>query len=273
MTLQTRGQCARHPDRTTEAICPRCGNFTCVECNPDGRTMCPSCVERGHAANTAQRAPTPWERRDELGFVQSLVETWKRSVIEPQRFFPSVQPDGPLVDAVLYAWLIQSVAAVTQFPFLWFNLMNIGQNLPMLGDKPELKPFLELLEQVRGMPLLVALALTVVTLMFAPVGLFIGAGLVHLGGLLFGASKHGFNATVRAVAYSLGPNVAAAVPCVGGLAAMYTLVLEVWAVKELQESSWGRAAASVLWILAVLCCCIGAGTMLLGLALANKFGN
>src|SRR5262249_38978475 len=48
-----------------------------------------------------QRELTPWERRKELGLVKGVIETWKRSVLSPQAFFPTVRPDLPW-SAALY---------------------------------------------------------------------------------------------------------------------------------------------------------------------------
>ena len=117
------GQCAIHPERTASSVCPRCGNFTCGECNPDGRTQCPTCRQLGEAA--IAYSPTPWERRGELGVVQGLFETWKKSLFEPATFWPSVDPHASQWDALLYGWIISGVSSLLTIPVMFLNFAQM----------------------------------------------------------------------------------------------------------------------------------------------------
>ncbi|HSP18892.1 MAG TPA: hypothetical protein VLQ79_05230, partial [Myxococcaceae bacterium] len=114
-----------------EARCPRCSSVFTTD--RSGIQFCPSCGQQVDVPEPAQARPppsdswgqppggtggggfgqgrftggsppgdgappggrvlTPWERRKELGVVQGFIETWKRSVLSPQAFFPTVRPD------------------------------------------------------------------------------------------------------------------------------------------------------------------------------------
>lgn len=263
------GQCARHPERVAETVCPRCGNFTCPECNPDGKSLCPACMALG--GESVETQPTPWERRGELGLVQGFFQTWKRSLFEPNTFWRSVSPDGPQLDAVLYAWLITSVTALLNIPMQWLSNETLKasiERLAGLGD--QFRGLTKVLDLMGGAPLAVALGIAAFTIVIFPVGLIISAGLAYLGGMLFGASDKGFGATLRAIAYAHGPNIFTFIPVVGALAGIWTLVSEIWAIKDIQKTTGLRAAASVLWVVVLLCCCTAVGLGIFAAAMAAK---
>lgn len=259
------GQCARHPDRVAETVCPRCGNFTCGECNPDGRSLCPSCLALGEV-QSAGYTPTPWERRAELGFFQGLFQTFKKTLLEPATFWPSVPPDGPMGDALVYSWLLAAATAILTIPMTWLNFAQMQTSMKDLSSAmSQMKEIAELFERFGEAPLLFAIGVAVFTILFFPVGLVIGAGLTTLGGMLFGANDRGFNATFRAVAYAQAPNVFSLVPVAGPLVAtVWTVVSEVWAIKDMQKTSVMRAIGAVLWFAVFTCCCLG----VLGIAAA-----
>src|SRR5215831_388256 len=58
------------------------------------------------------RHDTPWERRKELGFVNALLETWKQTMISPDKFWSSVRPDGRWEDAFFYSWVIGAITLI-----------------------------------------------------------------------------------------------------------------------------------------------------------------
>ncbi len=267
---QQQGQCARHPERVAQTVCPRCGNFTCSECNPDGRSLCPSCVALG-GPELSLGEPTPWERRGELGLVQGFFQTWKASLLEPQRFFLTVRADGPALDALIYAWLITIATALLQIPFTWLNSGQFIESMQKLGEANEgFKSVAEFFSNLAGSGILFAIGTAVFAIVLFPVGLVISAGLTFLGGLMFGASDKGFNATVRAICYSYGASLFSFIPFIGGLAGIWTVVLEVWAIKDVQRTSWPRAIGAVLWWLVLFCCCAGVvGAIAVG-ALVSK---
>lgn len=251
------GQCARHPERVAETVCPRCGNFTCTECNPDGRSLCPSCITLGVAEPTF--TPPPWERRSELGFVQGLWLTFKQSLFEPQKFWPSVPPEGPLLDALTYSWLLAIVTSLLTIPMTWLNFAQMRESMAEMTKAMEsMRELARAFETVSEQPLIFAIGLAGLTIISYPLGLVFTAGLTYLGGLLFGASDKGFNATFRAIAYAQGPNIFNVVPVMGGMVAgLWTLILQVMALQAMQRTTVLRAIGALFWWLVLLCCCTG----------------
>src|SRR5215831_19200105 len=213
------------------------------------------------------RHDTPWERRKELGFVNALLETWKQTMISPDKFWSSVRPDGRWEDALFYSWVIGAITLILtlliKIPLQSMIAAQVRASMDRLaslqGLPPEARSYLETF-----MSLSTGLKVwwTGLQLLFWPIGLFITAGLVHVFCILFGSAANGFWATFRAIAYAQAPfvfSIFAPVPCVGAVllfaAVIYYFVLAIIGVSRLQDSSAGKAAAAVLATPVLLCCC------------------
>jgi hypothetical protein len=261
--------CALHPGRNASTTCPRCGNFTCTECNPDGVSQCPTC-----RALPSARAQVPWERRAELGVASAFWAQLKESTLEPTRFWKTVQPEGSAMDAFIYGWLVTVIAAVGSAPYQAFNFWSQkGQfkNFPPgTFDSPAMKPFLDVIDWLSSHALLAAVLLTVVTVVMFPINFVMHAGLVHLGTMITGLRRYSFATTVRALGYASGPNVLLVIPVVGGLASIYTLVLQVWGLRDLHEGTTGKAIVSVIWYVLLAMCCGFLAAIGLGMAAASR---
>ena len=220
------------------------------------------------------RQETPWERRKELGFFNGLLETWKQSILSPDKFWSSVKPDGRWEDAFFYGWLIATITVVgnliVSLPFRAMIAAQMRQVMEMMGSRGNLPPqALYYLEMIMGAGAGFQVSYTILRIFVWPIGIFIFAALVHLFCILFGCATNGFWATFRALAYAQGAMILAmlsAIPCVGGAlslaAVIYTIVLQIWGVMRLQETSGGKAAAAVL-ATPVLCCCCCCGVIAL----------
>jgi hypothetical protein len=90
--------------------------------------------------------------------------------------------------------------------------------------------------------------------------------MVHLFLMLTGASRHGFEATFRALAYTSGAtSVLQFVPLCGGyLYPVAHLVYGVIALKEVHRTDLWRVVVSMLLML--LLCCGAVGGIALGIA-------
>jgi hypothetical protein len=118
---------------------------------------------------------------------------------------------------------------------------------------------------------------TALRIILWPIGMFIGAALVHLFCIVFGCAANGFWATFRALAYAQAPViffVLAPLPYFGWwiispVAFVFIIVLDIWAVMRLQETTAGKAAAAVLATPVLACCCCCGGIGLLGGALKS----
>ncbi len=92
-------------------------------------------------------------------------------------------------------------------------------------------------------------------IIFGVIGLFIGGIILHIFVYIAGGRK-GLTTTVRAVIYSITPNLIFGwIPVIGFLAMFWTLALDILAIKELHEISTTRAFVAVFLpaiVLAVL---------------------
>ncbi|MBL8935881.1 MAG: YIP1 family protein [Archangium sp.] len=270
----TAAQCALHPDRAATSVCPRCGAFTCAECNPDGRSQCPTCQQvTGTSSSTP--TPTPWERRAELGLVQAVWQTWKQTMLEPKKFWAELDPNGSPMDAFLYGWLITSAGGLLQIPFL---ILNLAQSAAQFRDlaktmKDVPAPMQAMFDFFQTSPLVLAVALGISTIVLFPLSMIVSTAMVHLGVRMVGGTQYPFSTTLRAISYSIAPNVLQGIPVVGGFVGIYTLVLEVWAVRDAHKLTTARAAVAVLWPLVLFCCCGVGAAIFFGAALASQLGK
>jgi hypothetical protein len=196
------------------------------------------------------RELTPWERRREIGVVQGFLETWKRSVLSPQTFFPTIRPNVPWSEALFYAWIIHAITVAVGLPFVGLGMFR--PSLPEgFGSDAQMDTAMRAFSGGMGVGSLL------VSLLVYPLFVLAGAGILHLVSMLFGAARNGYGATVRALCYAAGPNLLGIVPCFGILASLYSLVLAIFGISSLQETSMGKAAGIVLLPFLVLVCCCG----------------
>lgn len=225
----------------------------------------------------AEPTDTPWERRTELGFFRAVWRTWRDSLLSPDLFWRRLHPTGRTQDALFYAWLMGVLAAVltviVQAPLQLVQLRtregSAGPDLlALFPDLPDwLARVLTGMSTPGGSILLGLLAVGFTALLY-PLQLVIASALLHLFALLFGASKHGYWATFRVVAYSSGAAILSVVPCFGMLAGIYMLVLQGWGLYRVQETTAGRATLSVLALplLACVLACAGLGLAIMAVA-------
>lgn len=195
-------------------------------------------------------------------------------MVSPQEAFSRMRGVGDYGSPLLFAMLAVTLGAVLQglWSFVFPSLRPFaGEGLPQFGV------FSQWLQGFWW----------VFTVVLAPfgalLGVFLGAGLLHLSWLLVSGfrSAHGFEATLRVVSYAavaqmLGP----VVPVVGPFfAALWTIALQVVGMMAAQKASLARAVVAVL--LPMLGCCFALmavialvmGAAALGLAGAGLGGS
>jgi hypothetical protein len=187
----------------------------------------------------------PWEHRAQLGLVSAIVDTVKGVLMEPATTFRAMRKSGGVGEPLVYAVLLGWVGGI--FGLVWQALISAIGPLAGAGEGLE-----EYAEGVIGI-----VVIAVLLPAFIALGQFIGAAIVHLFALMFGAGDKGFEVTFRVMAYSSGSTaVLNVVPIVGGLAAwVWSLIATIIGLTEAQETSGGKAAAAVLVPLLLLCCC------------------
>lgn len=183
-----------------------------------------------------QDQDAPWDRRSELGIGSAFIETWKGTALSPGSFFARLKVEDT-TSAFFYAWICAAFGGF--FGQLW----NILIFEVAAGARPEPAA---IIGRLIGAPI------------GAAIGVWIAAGIVHLGCMLFKCSERGFPATFRAVAYAQGPALLQVIPVIGMLGGFWTLVIQVFALSRMQRTTTGKAAAAILVpILALTVCCCG----------------
>jgi hypothetical protein len=262
--------------------CPYCSTFLpeptpryCTSCGGDLQPATPAAdpapaalpapawtpASSASGAGGPRREPgTPWEQRDRLGLATALIETTKGVLLAPTRFFDAMPTTGGIGGPLAYGVLVEYVTTVVAvlYQFLWFRLRGVD------------------LDQFRGTPLEGAMLfatgpwMIVIQIVLGPVfavmSMFVRAGICHLGLLLVGGAKQGFEATLRVVCYSAAGTLLLLIPLCGQYAAgIYVLVLVIIGVSRAHGIGGGRATAGVLLPLALFLCLCCAAAIAIGL--------
>jgi hypothetical protein len=268
-----------------QARCPRCASVFTTD--RSGLQFCPNCGQQvdvppfpgappesgagwggpsgpggpgSSGPGPAVREDTPWERRATVGWFTGFFETWKRTLFGPQAFWASVKPNGSWTDALIYGWIIFTLTLLLSLPLGPLGLGGLGMQsfLDKLRDLPP-----EARDLIRSYFAGTSAFQVGCSVFLYPVLLIITTAILHLFCMLFGASKNGFYATLRVVAYASATHVFSLIPCIGFFAWLYGLVLTVLGISSVQETSLGRATAAVLAPF-VLCCGLATAAVSLG---------
>lgn len=184
----------------------------------------------------------PWDRRQELGFFPAFFETLKLVLLKPTAAFTSMRPEGGMGEPLIYAVFGGSVGFIFYFLFSIF-LSSFG----LMSDRNALAGVLGL-----GIG-------SIFILIFIPVflalGLFIGAGIIHLCLLLVGGARRSFETTFRVLCFALGSTYPLMIVpiCGGAIAGVWALVLEIIGLSRAHETTMGKSALAVF--LPVIACC------------------
>ncbi len=172
--------------------------------------------------------------------VQSFVSTVRRVVLQPVDFFRGILRRGDFINPLIFAIICYEVYAILGG---LFRLVGIG------GD--------------------INFGAYIISLITAPIGavigLFIGAGILHLLVMLIvGSSNSGFEATFRVVAYASVTSLVSWIPFIGWIASLYGIYLGIVGVREVHATTTGKAAlvvlipAAVIILLALILIAVGA---------------
>ncbi len=154
--------------------------------------------------------------------VQSFINTVRNVITAPVGFFRGIRREGDLVIPLIFAIICYEVAAI------------LGGLLALVGISGQ---------QGFGS----FLASLVLAPIFATIGLFIGAGILHLLVMLIVGSRNaGFAGTFRVSAYSSVTSLVSWIPVIGLIASLYGIYLAIVGVREVHNTSTGKAAIVVL---------------------------
>jgi hypothetical protein len=198
----------------------------------------------------------PWEAQQSA---QSLLETIKGVLLDSQNTFAGAARNVGIGPAFIYVLILGIAGGL------------IGQLWSVATSG-----FMSSLAGMEGMEGIGALATSgVAGFLLVPVwvivGVFVSAGLAHLSLMIVGGANAGFESTFRVIAFAQGSAAPLQiVPVLGPLiGAIWAIVIEIMGIKEIHDTTTGKAAAAVLLPLLICCCAVAA----LGGAAAVLIGN
>jgi hypothetical protein len=223
---------------SVEIVCPQCGYSKNVpeEKIPPGVRWanCPRCKNRFELLlqKTADSNEPPWERRSEIGFWNSVYNTYKKVLFSPRRFFGSMGSRAGMSEPLAFGLL--SGAAGAMGGLFWPFLV-------MSGSIQSLSRFDHI-----GM----GLVLTAVLLSCIPyvlVVMVLTSLVLHGCLFLVSGGRNGYEATFRVVAYSQATQFLSIIPFIGGMAAFVWLIaIQIIGLREIHDTSYGRVVMAYL---------------------------
>ena len=167
--------------------------------------------------------------------VESFVDTVRRVVLQPVGFFAGLPRSGSLLNPLVFALICTEISVI------------LGGILGLVGVRegfvvgygfqvPENQDFGEFIGSV----------------IFAPIGsaisVFVIAGIAHLLVMLIvGATNSGFGATFRVASYASVTSLVSWIPIIGGLLGLYGIYLAVVGIREMHQTTTGKAVIVVLF--------------------------
>jgi hypothetical protein len=207
------------------------------------------------AAPDGERTGLPWEHRSGRGVFNAFFETLVMVLTKPTLAFTTMKREGGLSEPLIYAVIGGSIGLIAS---LLFNLAFQSFGLFAANRHNALAGMVGV-----GFGLVFLIILMPI---FVAIGMFIGAGILHLCLMIVGGAKQPFETTFRVLCFSMGSaHPLMIVPICGGLiAGVWGIVLECIGLARAHETDTGRALLAVF--LPLIVCCGG------GLLFAFMFG-
>ena len=160
--------------------------------------------------------------------VQTFIATVQAVVLRPVEFFRGIPRNGDLINPLIFALICYEVSVIIGGPL---RLIGIGANQGFGGF----------------------IGSIILGPIFAAIGLFVFGGILHLLVMLIvGSRNSGYEATFRVLAYSSVTSLVSWIPFIGWIASLYGIYLGIVGIRELHNTTTGKAAIVVLIPVAVL---------------------
>jgi hypothetical protein len=161
--------------------------------------------------------------------IQTFIATVQAVVLRPVDFFRGILRQGDFINPLIFAIICYEVAAI------------LGGLLRLVGIGATNQGFGGFIASIILAPI------------FAAIGLFIGAGILHLLVMLIvGSRNSGFEATFRVGAYAAVTSLVSWIPFIGGILALYGIYLGIVGIREMHNTTTGKAALVILIPVAVV---------------------
>ncbi|HVP94747.1 MAG TPA: YIP1 family protein [Methanoregulaceae archaeon] len=160
--------------------------------------------------------------------LNDFVEKVQGFIMKPVETFQKIK-GGSLGDAFIYYLILLVIYAILSTIVLAIGMsaMSVYQSIP-------------------GFKGAVPVVMFFGTLIGGIIGIFIGGAWLHIFVWALGGKK-GYVQTVKSIMYGSTPGLLLGwIPIIGFIGGIWTIVLDIFGIKELQEMSMGRAVAAVV---------------------------
>ena len=248
---------AWQPLRRRRRLCPATRQPLChVNSQPQPQSVCLAvCVRVSPPVPSGPRPGLPWEQGRSVG---SWFQTMTLVLGSPSQAFAQMHQAGGLGGPILYAFWSLAIPVlllcllISPFILLAVNANNNNNNAANVG-------------MVVGMAIGMLIAVILYVLLIVTVGALIYAAIIHVGLLLVGGAKQGFETTFRVVSFTQGSvtpigMLLNCIPYLGYLIHMvWFTAVTIIGISKAHEIPGGKAAAGVLIPFGI---CIGVGISL-----------
>jgi hypothetical protein len=187
----------------------------------------------------------------------SFIDVVRRVVKSPAAFFAGIPRRGNLWPPLIFALICIEISTILG------GLIRLGWQSGAAGG---------IRFQGAGYSFGNFIADVILAPIGGAIGLFIIAGIAHLLVMLFvGSSNSGFESTFRVVSYVSVTNLVNWIPLIGGILALYGLYLAVVGIREMHDTTTGRAALVVLLPIGVIVLLVIIVLVVAGIFIASRF--
>ena len=186
----------------------------------------------------------PWEHRVQLGFVKAWFDTVSLLITKPSEAFTIMRPEGGLVDPLVFGLIGGCAGGIVSL-----LCQGLFQSIPGFAARNEALDFF-------GVGLWAIIIIYAVLMpILVTVGLFIGAGILHLCLMMVGGANRSFETTFRVACFTAGAaNLFSMIPICGGIIALvYHIVLECIGLSRAHQTTTGKALLAIF--LPMIVCC------------------
>src|SRR5918998_1048183 len=174
--------------------------------------------------------------------VGSFGEVVRGVVLQPVRFFAGIPRSGPLLNPLVFAVICLEISAILSALLV---LAGVQEN-PGFNPNPQ-----------NALPSVFTPGSALASIILAPIGgtigLFVVAAIQQLlVRLVVGANNSGFGATFRVASYTQVTSLVNWIPIVGPFLALYGLYLSIVGIREMHNTTTGKAALVILIPFAVV---------------------
>jgi hypothetical protein len=173
----------------------------------------------------------------------SFADVVRRVVLRPTAFFAGLPRRGNIAGPLVFALICIEISAIlgALLGELLFLFGGVGGPSPGFNPNPQNLWF----------PSIFAPYAPVVSIIIAPIvgtiGIVVAAGIQQLlVRLVVGARNSGFGATFRVASYTQVTGLVNWIPIVGPLLALYGVYLSIVGIREMHQTTTGKAALVVL---------------------------